>query len=226
MHGFKSVFKVIEADVNARRSDYSILEVHNVAIGRAFPGSMDFIDQNISITVGPINVSKTGSDSADGPVGRGHYYPQLEDFIITTYCVDPLTPVRTDTFSGGFLFIARTTDAYNRRQVFFRSKFKSASIIDNVINSLWLKELTKFAPDGIIDVDLTSSLDVHYYINRYSFIYNMVGNVTIYYSNLDENGKLVGFNSDFSNDLVGSGGTNFDDVASDNRFNIPPGCNS
>ena len=224
MHGFKSTFRVVEADLNARRSDYSILEIHNVAIGRVFPGAMDLIDQNISISISPINLVKLGSDSADGPVGRGHYYPQLNDFTITTYCADPFTPVRTDTFSGGFLFINRVKDAYNRRQVFFRSKFKSASIIDNEVNSLWLKELAKFGPDGIIDVDMTSNLDVHSYINKYSFLYNMVGNISIYYSNLDENGNIVGFNANnFVGDPKGSGGTDFENVASDNRFNIPPG---
>lgn len=227
MHGFKSTFRVAEADLNCRRTDYSILEIHNVAIGRAFPALMDFMDQNISIVIDPVILSKTGSNSDDGPVGRGHYYPQLEDFSINTYCADPLTLVRTEVFSGGFLFINRVKDDYGRRQVFFRAKFKSATIVDNEINSLWLKELTKFGPDGIIDIDLSSALEVHPYINAYSFLYGMTGNMSIYYSNLDEDGNIVGLNAgNFSGFPAGTAGTDFEAVSSDPRFSIPPPFNA
>lgn len=223
MNGFKSIFRVVEADLNARRADHSILDIHNIALGRVYPESLDYIDQNIKISMGSVQLLKHGSDSSDGPVGRGHYYPQLTDFTITTYCVNPSVPVRTDSFGGGFLFINRIKDDYGRRQVFFRSKHKSSIIIDNNINSMWLNGLAAFTPDGIIDIDLLSTIEVHPHINDYSSVDNMFGTLTIYYSNLDKDGNIVGFNADWDGDVLGSGGTDFPEAIPDKRFTIPPG---
>lgn len=223
MNGFRTTFRVVEADLNARREDYSLLNIHDIALGRAFPESLDYIDQNVRISVSPIKLLKWGSDSSDGPVGRGHYYPQRDHFTITTYCANPSTPVRTDTFGDGFLFISRTKDDYGRRQVFFRSKWLSSTIIDNNIPSMWLGDLAAFIPNGIIEVDMLSIIEVHPHINDYSSVDGMFGNMSIYYSNLDSNGNIVGLNADWGGDVLGSGGTDFPETLPDKRFTIPPG---
>jgi hypothetical protein len=219
MNGFKSVFQILDVDFNARRTDYHIIELNNIKIGRVYPGLLDYIDQNIIIEISPINFLKLGSYALEGPIGLGHYYPQYDSFTINTYSITPRILLRTDTFSDGFLFISRFRDEYKRRQVFIRSDFKSSIIEPNIINSIWLHELSNFTPNGLIDINLLNNnrhedgtQDTHSFINAYTFLHNMHGEVTIYYSDKDTLGNPAGLNADY----VGSGTSGIDP-----RFNIP-----
>lgn len=219
MNGFRSVFDVLDVDLNARRTDYSIIEINDLKIGRTYPGIMDYLDQNVSIEIDNIDFYKHGTYAHEGPIGNGHYYIQKGSFNIRTYSATPRILLRTDTFNGGFLFIDRNRDEYRRRKLFIRSNFLSSSIENTDINSIWLGQLSSFTPDGLIDISLTTvynpedgTKDVHSFINGYSFLHKMYGNVTIYYSDKDELGNLVGFNADY----IGSGTSGIDP-----RFNIP-----
>ena len=219
MNGFKTTFDVLDVDLNARRTDYSIIEFNDLKIGRTYPGILDYLDQNISIEIDHINFYKHGSYPFEGPIDFGHYYPQLDQFSIRTYSVTPRILLRTDTFNGGFLFIGRFRDEYKRRRLFIRSDFQSSVLENTDINSIWLNQLASFTPNGLIDIDLSTiynpedgTKDVHAFINDYSFLHKMYGRITIYYSDKDESGNFVGFNADY----IGSGTSGIDP-----RFNIP-----
>lgn len=220
MHGFRSVFRVIEADLNARRTDYTIGEIHELALGSITPAILDPLEQNVLAEMSHVNFSKAGSESADGPIGLGHYYRQISDFTISLYAADPSHLLRVDTFGDGFLFIARFRDDYLRRRLFIRSKIKSSVLHPTIMKSRWLDELSESTLNGFVDIDLLALDDVHSYINDFTFMPDMFGNMIIYYSNINEDGSPAGFNGDFTGG-GGSGGTDFDN---DPRFNIPPAC--
>lgn len=225
MHGFRSTFRVVEADLNARRTDYTIGLVHEVAIGKISPAPLDYLEQNVSIEMTRMNISPAGSESSDGPIGYGHYYAQADDFTITLYSADPRQELRIDTFGDGFLFVARARDQYNRRRVFMRSKIKSSVIVPNLARSSWLDQLSENTPNGFVDIDLWANQDIHFYLNENVFFPNMYGDMIIYYSDINEDGSLAGFNGNYGGIPsigTGTGGTGDDSFDNDPRFNIPP----
>lgn len=180
-------FRVSEADLNSRRSDHSIIEVHKIAVGDAI-GTFDQISQNLVIDVDPIKISKHGSYADIGPVGYGHYYIILADFDIKLYSVNPRQLVNISTFGGGFIYIDRYRDQYDRRRIIIRSDLKNIQHIDNNISSVWLNNI---GSNGIIEfklfaIDNNSTDDVHTFINAYSFNGGLHGSVDVYYNDLND----------------------------------------
>lgn len=220
MHETKAIFRVIEADFNARRSDYSLLDPHVLFIGQTEPGDQDFIDQNVQIEFSEMSFKKHGSDAAEGPVGVGHYYPasQLvsDEIVINFYSAAPRNLIRTEIYRVQFIFISHDPDQYGRRCVIARLRFLSGVNQPSNIKSVWLDSLDE-ATDGYLDLNLTVDCNIHYFINNYSFIGGMYGKATLNYYGYSLDDAIAG------TDLDGVTGTNTTTIA-DSLFDIPEGC--
>jgi hypothetical protein len=181
----RATFRVIEGCLNSRRSDLNIIEVPNIDLGRVFPFVLDFLDQNISIEIDKIFWVKAGTNpgntSADGPVGFGHYYAQFDEVTVTYRAISTDAFIRSDTFSDGFVFIARARNEIDRRQVFFRSRLTS-SIVADPDPSLWAGSLLAIPTlNAYLEIDMSASKNIHAFINDHGSLGGMFGNIEIRY---------------------------------------------
>lgn len=223
MHNHRLIFRIIEADFNARRSDYSILEPHNIGIGTIEHNNIDFIDQRITAKVGEINFSKHGSYATPGPVGVGHYYRSStignKNFNIDIYHANYGNILRSEVYSVAFLFISGSPDVYGRRAVIARARYVSGMNYPSNVNSIWLNSLNDVI-DGYVDFELLTNINIHYYINNYSFMHGLYGKMKInhYNASLDD---IIVMDDIGSSGSVGDIGSN---TLANKLFNCPEAC--
>ena len=184
----QALFRVIEACLNARRSDRTIIEIPEIDLGRVLPDTMDFLNQNVILNFGSIEFVKPGTNpdhtAASGPVGVGRYYAQLSTSSVTiTYTALSTNEfIRSDTFEDGFVFISKDTTEVDRRRLFYRGRLKS-STVGNADPSLWAGALVSIPIlNAYLEVDLMVTKNVHRIaINEYSSVGDIHGDIRVDY---------------------------------------------
>lgn len=184
---YKASFRVMSADLITTRTDYLILNPYDLFIGSIEPSNLDYLEENITISVEPIKFDRESSGLVTGFYGAGYYYKQIETTKIVMSSVRPIQTLRTDEYGftgtdsggsepviGGFLFIG-LPDANGVRKVIYRGILLSSIVPSASIVSMWLQAINT-ATVGFCEIELRASSDPFVEIDAYTLKYpNMPG---------------------------------------------------
>lgn len=141
-------FRVLAADLITTRTDYLVLNIYDVFLGTITPSNLDYLRDNVNISIEPIKFDRIDSGSVNGFYGVGHYFAQIGSISVVLSSAHPQETLRVDEYGhnetsgsifsvGGFLFISEPNSAGIRR-VIYRGNLVSSIIGTPNVVSMWL----------------------------------------------------------------------------------------
>lgn len=145
----KASFRVVAADLITTRTDYLILRPYDIYFGSVDPSNLDYLEENVVVSIGEIKFDHTDSGLVTGFYGAGHYFAQIGTVSVTLSSMRPREVLRQDEYGasggsgsspeniGGFLFIGQPNE-FGIRRVIYRGRLVSTIEQPHTIVSLWL----------------------------------------------------------------------------------------